>query len=385
MSITEQKHSKEQLVVISGEIARHDTRMSRCRIHDAQTIVFVTLCAVLCGYTSWDEIAEYGRCRKSLIEEYLGPLASMPSHDTISRFFSLLKPTAFEGEYRKWVEMVFCRRSNPSEKKDVLAFDGKEIIGARESDGTPLRVLSAFSTECGISLGQKVIGGKSNEIPAMQELLREIDIRDTVVTADALNCQRDTCRTILEEGGDYFLFVKSNQKSLMDAVRKGVDGAVAHPRSNNQKVSIRHEGHGRVTYRTCVAVGERLYLGSINDKWAGVKSFGSVTTEGTRRATQTRYFITSLPMDAERFLEVARSHWGVENGLHWRLDVDFHEDDTRKKRNAAKNFSLICKMAIAILSLDKTKLPMSRKKQKMALNEQYFREMMEKVSKKKEL
>lgn len=177
----------------------------------------------------------------------------------------------------------------------------------------------------------------------MQELLREIDIRDTVVTADALNCQRDTCRTILEEGGDYFLFVKSNQKSLMDAVRRGVDGSVAHPRSNNQKGSMRDEGHGRVTCQTCVSVGERLYLGAINNKWAGVGSFGSVTTEGTGRATQTRFFITSLPMDAGRFLEVARSHWGVENGLHWRLDVDFREDDTRKKRNAAKNFSLICK------------------------------------------
>jgi len=106
---------------------------------------------------------------------------------------------------------------------------------------------------------------------------------------------------------------------------------------------------------------------------------------GTGRATQTRNFITSLPMDAGRFLEVARSHWCVENGLHWRLDVDFREDDTRKKRNAAKNFSLICKMAMGILAFDQTKLPMSRKKQKMALNEQYFREMMEKVSKKKEL
>ena len=101
MSITEQKHSREQLVIISGEIERHDTRMERCRIHDAQTIVFVTLCAVLCGYTCWDEIAEYGRCRKNLMEEYLGSLSSMPSHDTISRFFSLLKPTDFEGEYRK--------------------------------------------------------------------------------------------------------------------------------------------------------------------------------------------------------------------------------------------------------------------------------------------
>lgn len=134
-----------------------------------------------------------------------------------------------------------------------------------------------------------------------------------------------------------------------------------------------------------MAVGERLYLGAINDKWAGVGSFGPVTMEGTGRVTQTRNFITSLPMDAGRFLEVARSHWGVENGLHWRLDVDFREDDTRKKRNAAKNFSLICKMAMGILAFDQTKLPMSRKKQKMALNEQYFREMMEKVSKKKEL
>ena len=95
---------------------------------------------------------------------------------------------------------------------------------------------------------------------------------------------------ILEEGGDYFLFIKSNQKSLMDAVRKGVDGAVAHPRSNNQKVSMRDEGYGRVTCQTCMAVGERLYLGAINDKWTGVGSFGSVTTEGTGRATQTRYF-----------------------------------------------------------------------------------------------
>lgn len=367
-------NNHEDVLSVSRAIASHDKRIDRCKKHDATTIVFITLCAVLCGYKTWNEIADYGFYKKSLMEHYLGPLESVPSHDTISRFFKILRPEFFEAEYRKWIEMVLRKRKPDTGKPDVVAVDGKEIRGASEP-GAPVRILSAFSTDQGISLGQEIIGEKTNEIPAMQELVSKLDIKGCLVTADALNCQKKTCQAIVDSEGDYMLFAKSNQPKLMEAIKECVDYTLVHPRNNTSRAESEDRTHSRETHRVCIAIGEPLYLGRQREEWAGIKSFGAIICE-TESGNETRYFISSMEMDAEFFLEAARRHWGIENGLHWRLDVDFDEDSTRKKKNAAKNFSLIAKMAIAILSLDKSKKPFSRKRMRMAMDEDYFKSML---------
>ena len=367
-------NNHESILIVSRAIASYDKRIDRCKKHEATTIVFITLCAVLSGYKTWNEIADYGFYKKSLMEHYLGPLESVPSHDTISRFFKILKPEFFEAEYRKWIELVLRKHKRDTGKPDVVAVDGKEIRGASEP-GAPVRILSAFSIGQGISLGQEIIGEKTNEIPAMQELVSKLDIKGCLVTADALNCQKKTCKAIIEANGDYLLFVKSNQQKLMEAIKERVDYTLIHPRNNTCRAESVDNTHCRATHRVCVAIGEPRYLGRQYEEWTGIKSFGAIISD-SERGEDTRYFISSKKMDAELFLETTRKHWGVENGLHWRLDVDFDEDSTRKKKNAAKNFSLISKMAIAILSLDKSKRPFSRKRMRMAMDDDYFKSML---------
>lgn len=371
----ESMDGQDQLLIISRAIASHDKRIDRCKKHDATTIVFITLCAVLSGYKTWNEIADYGLYKKKLMEQYLGPLDSVPSHDTISRFFSILRPEAFEKEYRDWISIVFNRHRPNGDKPDIIAVDGKEIRGAGEP-GAPIRILSAYSTSHGISLGQEIIGEKTNEIPAMQDLVSNLDVKGCLVTADALNCQKKTCQAIIKAGGDYLLFAKSNQRKLTEAIAERVNYTLTHPRNNTRRAESMDYTHSREVQRTCVVIGEPLYLGPQYKEWAGIRSFGAVISSGSAGKRGTRYFISSMEMDAEFFLEASRRHWGVENGLHWRLDIDFDEDNTRKKKNAAKNFSLISKMAIAILSLDKSKLPFSRKRMRMAMDENYFMSML---------
>lgn len=369
------------LLEFAIEISKHDDRIDRCKKHEGRTIAFVTLCAVLSGFRDWEEIGEYGKCKKSLLEEYLGPLDSMPSHDTISRFFSLLKPESFEGVYREWISEVFSLRSSSKkdgEHRDQIAIDGKEMCGAREN--SPVRIVSAYAVKSGISLGQKKVGEKTNEIPAVQELVAELDISDCIVTADAMHCQKKTCKAIIEAGGDFFLFAKGNQETLQEAVKEAVDVAMAHPRNNNDRYETTDKPEGRDwCIRQCIAVGEPLYLGRLHKEWPEVQSFGIIISErpGQKEVIrEERYFITSLKMNAKLFLQTARDHWAVENGLHWRLDVDFQEDKSRKKRNAALNFSLVNKMAMAILSFDRKKEPLRRKRQRAALKDEYLKELL---------
>lgn len=372
------KLDHNEVLSVARGIATYDTRIDRCKKHDAVTIVFITLCAVLCRQETWNEIADFADMYKERLEKWLGPLKSLPSHDTISRFFSLLKPEAFEAEYRQWINMVFKRHDKTGEKPDVIAVDGKEIRGASKQ-GDRMIMLSAYSTGLGISLGQEIVERKSNEIPAMQKLIPMLDIKNCVITADALHCQKKNCQTIIDGNGDFFFTTKGNQKGLMNSIIEGVGYARRlKPCKDIDKAMSVDRSHSKETHRTCIAVGQPLYLGSQYKDWPGIKSFGAIIKEENDK-TETRYFISSLKLDAKYFLEVARRHWGIENGLHRRLDVDFREDESRKRKNAAKNFSLIRKMAIAILSLDKSKISFNRKRFRMLAKEEYFHSMLTKL------
>lgn len=376
----------KDLVSFSTEVGNHDTRIDRCKRHEGRTIVFITLCAVLCGWRTWDEICEFGKYKKELMEEYLGKLESTPSADTISRFFALIKPESFEGVYRIWMAEILRLRKSPKGEepnREVIAIDGKEMCGTAACEGTPVRVVSAFAVKSGISIGQKVVGEKTNEIPAMRELVGELDIKGDIVTADALHCQKDTCEAIVKAGADFFLFVKGNQKFLMKAVADAVD-TVMNSKSYMQPAQKTKSYSGKsgksFCVRSCVAISDLSLIETFRKEWPWIKSFGMITLEREKDGEivrEDRYFITSLRADADLFLKTAREHWGVENGLHWRLDVDFLEDASRKRKNAATNFSVVNKMAIAILGTDKKKEPMRRKRQRASLSDDYLRQLID--------
>lgn len=372
----------KDLVSFSTEVGNHDTRIDRCKRHEGRTIVFITLCAILCGWRTWDEICEFGKYKKHIMEEYLGKLESTPSADTISRFFALIKPECFEGVYRLWMAELFrLRKSAKGEKPDreVIAVDGKEICGAAAAEGSPVRVVSAYAVNSGISLGQTIVGEKTNEIPALRELVGGIDIKGDIVTADALHCHKETCEAIIQAGADFFLFVKGNQKFLMKAIADAVDTALNNKGYTWSVQKAKNYG-GRpgkgLAVRTCVAISDLALIGEFRKEWPWIKSFGMITLEKEvdgELVREDRYFISSISADADLFLKTAREHWGVENGLHWRLDVDFLEDASRKRKNAATNLSLANKMAIAILNADEKKEPMRRKRQRASLSDDYLR------------
>lgn len=375
------KPAVPHLLDVAVEIAQHDPRISRCQLHDGRTIVFLTLCAVLCGCNTWNDIADYGKYRKKFLEEYLGPLESVPSHDTIARFFKLLSVSSFEGVYREWINDVVMKRrhdTTSSCKLRQIAIDGKELCGARTSQ--PVRMVSAFSVEDGVSLGQKRIAEKSNEIPAVQELIAELPIQGSVITADAMHCQKATCKIIKERGGDFLLFAKDNQKKLSDRIRETLDYIISHPKKGeclSDYTEGTHKGDMDVCVRQCVAIGETSILGNIMEDWPWIRSFGVIITELPGKEPFERFFISSMEANAKDLLQVSRGHWAVENNLHWTLDVNFAEDSRRKKDTAAVNFSLITKMAISLLAKDKSKTPMKRKMLKAVLNDDYLRYLLD--------
>lgn len=372
------------LLMFAIEISTHDTRIERCKRHEGRTIAFIVLCAVICGCRTWDDICEYGKSKKTLMEEYLGPLESTPSADTIGRFFALIKPESFEGVFRCWMaEILRLRKSPKGECPDgeIIAVDGKELRGAAAAEGSPVRVVSAFAVDAGLSLGQETVGEKTNEIPAVRKLVSELDIKGCTVTADAMHCQKDTCKAIVEGGGDFLLFAKGNQKSLMGAVKDAVDTAMNNKRvCQDSRKNYTGKAGKNFCIRTCMAVGDMSLLGSVRKEWPWVKSCGAITLEKDTEegiVKETRYFIASFYMDAARALKTARKHWGVENGLHWRLDVDFDEDASRKRKNAATNFSLVSKMAMAVLRTDLKKEPLRRKMLRASLNDEYLRQLLD--------
>lgn len=362
--------NNSNLLNLSCYIAKYDPRIDRCKKHKAETIIFITLCAVICGNKTWNAIADFALSSQPRLKKWLGKLYSQPSHDTFSRFFSLLKPEILEKIYREWIMDLINKWNIERVMRHVISIDGKEIRGARKS-GVPTRILSAYSSYYGVSLGQKIISEKSNEIPAMQEIIPELNIKGCIVTADAMHCQKATCQAIIDAKADYFLFVKGNQQTLKRRILEYANPARSDWSSNDtDKASSVDNSHGRHILRTCFVVGQPLYLG-ISKKWPGIQSYGAIVRENKGKL-DIRYFVSSLKMDAKLQLEVSRKHWSIENELHRRLDVDFMEDKSHKKGNSAKNYSVILKMALAILSKIEEKVPLSRKMSRMAENENYF-------------
>lgn len=363
--------------------------MDRRKIHKMETIIYVSIAAVICGAQSWNEIEAFGKAKFDFFKRRIPDLETIPSHDTFNRFFSIIKPEYFELIFRNWVQQV-CK-----EIKGVVAIDGKLMRGSSKcndehptgKEGFKLWMVSAWSATNGISLGQVKVDDKSNEITAVPVLIHALDLEDCIVTLDAMGCQKEITKAISERNSNYIIGLKKNQKKSYEFAKE-IIGEYENRDIIPPKVS-RHisenTGHGRLEKRVCTVVSygpimEKMF----KDKFVGLKSIVGVKSERTILATgetseEYRYYITSLDnTNPEEISSAIRQHWSIENNLHWQLDVTFREDCSKKVQNAARNFSAATKMALAILKKDKTtKGSMNLKRLKAGWDENYLSTLLE--------
>jgi predicted transposase YbfD/YdcC len=369
-------------VEIAGLIERFgdlpDARVEGRTDHDLLDIVVLALCAVMAGAQGWDDIEDWGREREVWLRGYLRLRNGIPGHDTIRRVFESLAPMELERRFEAWMSDV-C----PAVKGRVIAVDGKALRGsARAERGLrALHRVSAYAAEYGLTLGQRTCEEKSNEITAIEELLPAIALEGAVVTIDAMGCQTAIAAQITDGGGHYVLAVKDNQPHLAEALRDffaTVNGPGCSPRKLSRHETL-DKGHGRIETRRCIAVGELDWLDLLGlkarwSKLASVACIESTRQIGDKIETEKRYVISSLPADSRRLLHAVRTHWGVENGLHWCLDVTFGEDASLiRLRNAAQNFSFLRRLALNLFRADKSRsISLPRKLKTAAYNPEHI-------------
>ncbi len=345
-----------------------DPRVERTRLHKLSDILFITMAAVLSGCDDWNEIELYGETKEEWLRKYLELPAGIPSHDTFNRVFSLLDPEALRACFLGWVQEVAHLT-----RGDVVSIDGKRLCSSGEDGKRSLiHLVSAWSEANGMMLAQVKVEEKSNEITAIPSLLGVLELKGCIVTLDAMGCQRDIAEAIVEKGADYILAVKGNQGSLLDDVKEAFSEQT--PSSENAITAL---GHGRIEKRTCRVIADTAWI-CRKEQWKGLLSLVEITSERTYKAggekqKEVRYYISSLQADAATFNQHIRSHWGIENRLHWTLDVVFHEDQSQKRAgHAAENYALITRMALNLLKAEKTaKISMKNKRHKAGWDNNY--------------
>jgi predicted transposase YbfD/YdcC len=330
-----------------------DPRIARTRRHELLDIVTLALCAVLAGAESWVEVEEWGEIKLDWLRTWLELPNGIPSHDTFGRVFSRLDPAQLETGFLRWVQLL-AAGADPT--GGVIAVDGKTIRAARAPQGSALHVVSAWASATRLVLGQHAVAAKSNEITAIPELLGRLELTDQVVTIDAMGCQTAIAAQIVGQGGDYVLALKANHADLLTNVRDSF--ALAAGLATTRTVE---KGHGRIEVRTCRTITDATTLRWLDPTgaWANLRSIAEVV--GERRidgvvTTHTRWYLSSLPGDAATIAKAVRSHWGIENQVHWVLDVAFREDASRARiGHSATNLALLRKLALNLLRADPTR------------------------------
>jgi predicted transposase YbfD/YdcC len=353
-----------------------DPRRAHRRLHLLQDIVVVALCAVIAGAQDWQEIETFGRKRADWLRRFLRLPHGIPSHDTFERVFDRLDPPAFQACFHAWVRAVSATLGIGH-----VAIDGKTLRGSGSADLGPLHVVSAWATAQQLTLGQVAVDEKSNEITAIPALLDLLDLGGALVTLDAMGCQKAIAQKILERGGHYALLVKENQGQLREDVQRAFAQAVETNFAGLDwdTVETRERGHGREEFR-CVTVLHATEGIRSADAWAGLTTLGMYYTErtvGGRTTPEVRYFIGSRRASAKTYGKALRNHWGIENHLHWQLDVTFDEDYNRvRKRRAAENLALLRRLTLSLLQAHPAKLSIAKKRFAAALDPDFLEEIL---------
>jgi len=344
--------------------------------HPLINLIFLTICGVLCGANDWVAIMEFGKAQQEWLGKYLEWKNGIPSHDTLGRTFALIKPEQFQQGFLQWMSQV------NKIIKDVIAFDGKKLRRSHDKGigKEAIHMVSAWSVAHGLVLGQRKVDEKSNEIAALPLLLEALDLKDCIVTIDAMGCQREIASQIIEQEADYVLSLKSNQGHLhedvtqMFAYFEKID-FVNIDHDYHRTVS---KGHGRLEIRECWTFSPTKWTSYFRtlDKWAGLQSAIMIRAqrkEKEKTTVETRFFISSLAVDAQHTLQIVRSHWGIENQLHWVLDIAFNEDQSRVRQgHASENLAVIRHLVLNLLNNEKkTKIGKRNKRLRCAWDISY--------------
>jgi len=333
--------------------------------------VLLVVTAVLCGADDWEHISDFGSEQQQWLRRYGTFRRGIPSHDTINRVFSAIDPLEFGECFMQWSKALRCHAAG-----EVIAIDGKTICNSHQGGAPAVHMVSAYATQSGLCFGQVATRVKSNEITAIPELIGLLDIQGCTVTIDAMGCQRDIAKKIKDNGAEYILAVKGNQQTLEEGIQD--TARFCKPTSCHESTDY---GHGRIETRRCSVFNNLGMIEGI-EKWEGIRTVIKIEAERTIKSTgettsQTRYYISSLQSTAEMFNQWVRWHWAIENNLHWCLDVAFGEDLSRKRKaNAAQNFNVVRKTAMAMLARDTSWIASIKRKRSKALQNQLYRQML---------
>jgi len=361
-----------------------DPRIDRTRAHKLVDILVIGLCSMLTVGEGFTDMELVGRTRYGWFKTFLELPHGIPSHDTFNRVFSAIDPHCFLDCFVEWVQGV-CTAL----RGQVVPIDGKALRRASDA-GEPLPcIVSAFASESGLTLGQVKVDDKSNEITAIPELLRVLALKGCIVTMDAMGCQKEIAAAIIDKAADYILALKGNQQIAHGEFREYFDDAVplgtrgfprkAKPSAMDFFQSL-DKAHGRIETRRCWQTTDIGWFQD-NARWKGLRSVGlveSVRTVKGQSSVERRYYLSSLPLNAEAFAKAVRQHWSIENPLHWSLDMTFREDQSRARtRYAAQNLATLRRLALNLLKNDTTrKLSVRQKRMLAAFDSDHLKQLL---------
>ena len=345
-----------------------DPRTGNAGLHDLLEMLLIALCTVLSGGQTAVDMAIFAREKEAFLREFLKLEHGLPSHDTFSRLFRLLDPKQFRACFQRFMAR-FAEKC-----QGIIAIDGKVVRRSfdKASGKSPLHMVSAWGCEQRLVLAQIATDAKSNEITAIPKLLKLLSLEGTIVTVDALNCQREIAQQIIDQGGNYVMALKGNQGTLHADVSTFLDDAKAEATTTNTTVD---GDHGRIETRTAV-VSTHIDWIQEQHQWPGLQAVAKVIrirVTADKTSSETAYYLLSQPHSAEGFNSVARAHWGVENRLHWCLDVIMDEDNARNRMdNAPHNLAVLRHMALNVMRKDTRKASLRAKFKIAAWNNDYL-------------
>lgn len=355
-----------------------DPRVERTKLHKLIDILVIAICAVICGADNWEEVELFGQAKEAWFKTFLELPNGIPSHDTFWRVFAKLNPQQFQESFVSWI----CSVSKVT-KGQVVAIDGKTLRRSHDKalGRGAIDMVSAWAAENRLVLGQVKVDEKSNEISAIPELLQVLEISGCIVTIDALGCQKEIAKAILTQEADYVLALKENHDRLYEDVVKLFDDleasdSKAYAYSQAQTVN---KDHGRLETRICHAIADQHILMQLRDApdWPGLQAVVRVHTKrqkGEDVTEKDRYFISSLTSHAQHLLKAVRTHWSIENELHWVLDIAFREDESRLRKDyGPENFAVLRHIALNLVKQEKTqKASVKGKRLKAGWDEDYL-------------
>lgn len=356
-----------------------DPRIHRTRVHSLEAILFLCLCAVVCGANDPVSIERFGKARKDFLARFVDLPGGIPSHDTIGRVLAKLNPDALEAMFAHWMSAVAKATDD-----EVIAIDGKTLRRAvdKARGGAFVHMVSAWSTANGVVLGQVAASEHSNEITAIPRLLELLELKNCLVTIDAIGCQTEIVDAIVARGGDYLISVKENQPKLNAAVTATFDSALAAERwPKGSRATTEESSHGRTEVRRCWVLNVDESFPE-HERWRGLAKIVYVereSTVGDNKSVGMRLFITSrASLTAAQALAAVRSHWQVENKVHWTLDVAFREDESRlRAKNAAENLAVVRHTALNLLrSVKGSKVGIKNRRLEAGWSEEFLMKVM---------